>query len=186
MGFLGMLAHFFPVMLGPQANPANTKYMPRPEWYFLPMFQWLKYWQGWSTVIGAFIIPVILIGLLFLLPFLDRGAERRPWRRPIPVGGVFIVLIGLLWLGMTSRLEDSRDPTVAAQVAEQNQQEHLYFYSAFQPYSASTPSGGVAPTSTGSIVLAGGEGHFRFSRLQWMPRRKRGGCYRTSADGYFQ
>ena len=56
---------------------------------------------------------------------------------------------------MTSRLDDSRDPTVAAQVAEQNQQEHLYFYSAFQPYSASAPSEGIAPTSLDSTVAEG-------------------------------
>ena len=155
MGVLGMLAHFVPVLLGPEADPANTRFIPRPEWYFLPMFQWLKYWKGWSTVIGAFIIPVILIGLVFLLPFVDRGLERRPWRRPIPVGGVLIVLGGLLWLGMTSRLEDSRDATVAAQLAEQDQQEHAYFYSAFKPYSAPSPSGGAASTSEDPTVAQG-------------------------------
>ena len=155
MGVLGMLAHFVPVLLGPEADPANTRFIPRPEWYFLPMFQWLKYWKGWSTVIGAFIIPAILIGLVFLLPFMDRGLERRPWRRPIPVGGVLIVLVGLLWLGMTSRLEDSRDDTVAAQLAEQDQQEHAYFYSAFKPYSAPSPSGGVASTSEDPTVAQG-------------------------------
>ncbi len=155
MGVLGMLAHFVPIMLGPEADPANTRFIPRPEWYFLPMFQWLKYWEGWSTVIGAFIIPAILIGLLFLLPFVDRGLERRPWRRPIPVGGVLIVLGGLLWLGMTSRLNDSRDATVAAQLAEQSQQEHAYFYSAFQPYSAPLPSENVASTSPDTTVAQG-------------------------------
>ena len=155
MGVLGMLAHFVPIMLGPEADPANTRFIPRPEWYFLPMFQWLKYWEGWSTVIGAFIIPAILIGLLLLLPFMDRGLERRPWRRPIPVGGVLIVLVGLLWLGMTSRLNDSRDATVAAQLAEQSQQEHAYFYSAFQPYSAPLPSENVASTSPDTSVAQG-------------------------------
>ena len=155
MGVLGMLAHFVPVMLGSEADPANTRFIPRPEWYFLPMFQWLKYWKGWSTVIGAFIIPAILIGLVFLLPFVDRGLERRPWRRPIPVGGVLIILVGLLWLGMTSRLDDSRDANVAAQLAEQDQQEHAYFYSAFKPYSAPSPSGGVASTSVDPTVAQG-------------------------------
>ena len=155
MGVLGMLSHFVPVLLGPEADPANTRFIPRPEWYFLPMFQWLKYWKGWSTVIGAFIIPVILIGLVFLLPFMDRGLERRPWRRPIPVGGVLILLVGLLWLGMASRLEDSRDAPVAAQLAEQDQQEHAYFYSAFKPYSAPSPSGGVASTSEDPTVAEG-------------------------------
>jgi ubiquinol-cytochrome c reductase cytochrome b subunit len=140
MGVLGMLAHFLPVTLGPEANPTDSRYLPRPEWYYLPMFQWLKYWEGWRTVIGIVIIPVILIGLFFSLPFLDRGLERRPWRRPIPVGGVFIVLIGLLWLGMKSHLEDSRDPAVAAQLAEQNRQESVYFHASFQPFSASSAS----------------------------------------------
>ena len=154
MGFLGLAAHFVPVTLGPEANPANSVYVPRPEWYFVPMFQWLKYWQGWSTVIGVFIIPAILIGLFFLLPFLDRGIERRPWRRPIPVGGVLIVLIGLVWLGMSSRLADARNPNVAAQLAQQNQQENVEFYAAFHPYSAEA-AGGTASTSNDATVAQG-------------------------------
>ena len=92
MGVLGMLAHFSPVALGPEANP-DSRYLPRPEWYFLPMFQWLKYWEGARTVIGIVVIPVILIGLLFLLPFMDRSPKRRPWqqahsrrRRPHRIG----------------------------------------------------------------------------------------------------
>ncbi len=158
MGFLGLVAHFVPVTLGPEANPANSVYVPRPEWYFVPMFQWLKYWEGWSTVIGVFIIPAILIGLFFLLPFLDRGLERRPWRRPIPVGGVLIVLIGLVWLGMTSRLADARNPTVAAQLAQQNQEESVGFYAAFHPYSAEALAG---PASTSlDATAAQGKGIF--------------------------
>jgi ubiquinol-cytochrome c reductase cytochrome b subunit len=170
MGVLGMLAHFVPVTLGPEANPADSRYLPRPEWYFLPMFQWLKYWEGWRTVIGIVIIPGTLIVLMFLLPFMDRGPERRPWRRPIPVGGVFMVLGGLLWLGLTSHLNDSRDPAVATQLAQQNQEENAYSLAAFQPYAASSSSGAAgspplnaaaaqpAPAGTGTSVApsAGG------------------------------
>ena len=155
MGTLGMLAHFVPVTLGIEANPSNTTYLPRPEWYFLPMFQWLKYWEGWRTVIGVFVIPLILGGLAFLLPFIDRGRERRPWRRPIPVASVLIVLFGMIWLGMTSRFEDSRDPAVAARLAQQRQEEDAYSHSAFQPYSESSSPGGVASTSGGPTAAEG-------------------------------
>jgi ubiquinol-cytochrome c reductase cytochrome b subunit len=157
MGVLGLVAHFLPVTLGPEADPTNTRYLPRPEWYYLPMFQWLKYWEGWRTVIGVFIIPVILIGMVFLLPFIDRGPERRPWRRPIPVGSVLIVLIGMVWLGMTSRFDDARDPTTAAQLAQQSRVEDVDFYAAFRPYSApSSPEGVVLPSLDATAALGKG------------------------------
>jgi len=174
MGVLGMLAHFVPVTLGPEADPTNTRYLPRPEWYYLPMFQWLKYWEGWRTVIGVVIIPGILIGLVFLLPFMDRGAERRPWRRPIPVGGVFIVLGGLLWLGMTSRLVDSRDPTVAAQLAQQHRVEDVDFHTAFRPYSAPSSPAGVASTPL-NTTAAEGKGIFDSHGCS--------GCHGENGDG---
>ena len=73
---------------------------------------------------------------------------------------------------MTSRFDDSRDPTVAAQLAEQHQQEDVYFYTAFHPYSASSPAGGGASTALDATATPG-ERHFRFSRLPWMPRTER-------------
>jgi ubiquinol-cytochrome c reductase cytochrome b subunit len=155
MGVLGMLAHFLPVTLGPEANPADTRYLPRPEWYYLPMFQWLKYWEGSRTVIGIVIIPAVLIALFFLLPFLDRGLERRPWRRPIPLGGVLIVLLGLVWLGIRSHVSDSRDPAVASQLAKQSQEEDAYFHAGFQPYSASSLSGSPASAALDPVTAQG-------------------------------
>src|ERR1700680_1246254 len=155
MGILGMLAHFLPVTLGPEANPSDSRYLPRPEWYYLPMFQWLKYWEGSRTVIGIVIIPVVLLALLFSLPFLDRGLERRPWRRPIPVGGVLIVLLGLLWLGIRSRVGDSRDPSVSAQLAKQTREEIAYFHAAFEPYSTSSTSEGAASAPLDATAAKG-------------------------------
>jgi ubiquinol-cytochrome c reductase cytochrome b subunit len=171
MGVLGMLAHFLPVTLGPEANPTDSQYLPRPEWYFLPMFQWLKYWEGSRTVIGIVMIPAILATLMFLLPFLDRGLERRPWRRPIPVGGVLIVLGGGLWLGMTSHLEDSRDAAVTAQLAQQSQQESAYSHAAFQPYSASSPSAAAeAPRLDAPPQSKTAEGTATLSRSTLAPK----------------
>lgn len=150
MGFLGMLAYFVPVGLGPIADPSNSTYLPRPEWYYLPFFQWLKFWEGAKTVVGVVVIPTILIALFFLVPFLDRGRERRPWKRPIPVGSVLIVLIGLIGLGMQSRLDDSSDPTAASQIARQDLAEAQFLYTPFEPYSTPAPSLGV-----GRVVLSG-------------------------------
>ena len=45
---LAFLSVLYPVNLGPPANPCDTQYIPRPEWYYLPIFQWLKYWHARS------------------------------------------------------------------------------------------------------------------------------------------
>src|SRR5581483_3451120 len=50
---LGVLAFCAPVPLGPPADPANAQYVPRPEWYYLTIFQWLKYWHGAASVLGV-------------------------------------------------------------------------------------------------------------------------------------
>src|SRR5246500_2103422 len=76
---LGLLAFFTPIQLGPPANPSDAQYVPRPEWYYLPIFQWLKYWHGAASVIGVLIIPTVVALGIVAVPFLDRSIERRPW-----------------------------------------------------------------------------------------------------------
>ena len=109
------------------------------------MFQWLKYWEGWRTVIGVVLLPVALISMVFLLPFMDRGLERRPWRRPIPVGGVFVVLFGLLWLGMTSHLADSRDPPWLPKLRNRPSRKMRIFMRRFSPMRQRHLRGRVRP-----------------------------------------
>jgi ubiquinol-cytochrome c reductase cytochrome b subunit len=158
---LGFLAYFHPVELGPVANPANTQFIPRPEWYYLPMFEWLKFWEGPRVLIGMVVIPGTLALLFFLLPFLDRKLERRPWRRPIPLLAVAIVLTGTLYLGMRSRQDDARDPAIAAQLALQEQQEKQYNAEPFHPFIES-PGGAAAPAPSGPVnpQVAQGRGVF--------------------------
>jgi ubiquinol-cytochrome c reductase cytochrome b subunit/menaquinol-cytochrome c reductase cytochrome b/c subunit len=70
--------------LGSKANPTTTTYVPRPEWYFYFLFELLRVIKPPSLVGLATIgIPTLAMILLFLLPFYDRGPERRPERRPI-------------------------------------------------------------------------------------------------------
>ncbi len=85
--------------LGTKANPTTTTYVPRPEWYFFFLFELLRVIKPPSLVGLATIgVPTICMILLFLLPFYDRGPERRPERRPIATvtGIVVICLMGYL------------------------------------------------------------------------------------------
>lgn len=79
--------------LGPKADPTTTTYTPRPEWYFFFLFELLRVIKPPELVPLATIgIPTICMILLFLLPFYDRGPERRPERRPIATtAGVFTI-----------------------------------------------------------------------------------------------
>ncbi len=55
------------------ADPTDSAYVPRPEWYFLFLFQLLKFFRGAWEPVGSIGIPTLMIMLLFLVPFLDRS-----------------------------------------------------------------------------------------------------------------
>ncbi len=158
---LGGLSYLRPVTLGPLADPSDTHFLPRPEWYYLPMFEWLKFWEGSTVVMGIVVIPALLAMAFFLMPFLDRRLERKPWRRPIPALAVAIVILGMVYLGVKSRIDDKHG-SVAAQLALQEQQEAAYSAAAFQPYVEST--GGAesvaAPAGPQNPLIAQGKGMF--------------------------
>jgi ubiquinol-cytochrome c reductase cytochrome b subunit len=71
-----------PPLEGP-ADPSDSTYIPRPEWYFLGLFQLLKYFPGRLEVVGAIVLPGLIAAALVLLPWLDRGTSRDPRRRPV-------------------------------------------------------------------------------------------------------
>jgi ubiquinol-cytochrome c reductase cytochrome b subunit len=94
-----------PPLEGP-ADPTDAGYIPRPEWYFLGLFQLLKYFPGRLEVVGAIVIPGLVAAFLALLPWIDRGPERDPRRRPLVMiavmAGVLAVTI-LTTLGWRDR-----------------------------------------------------------------------------------
>ena len=143
---LGLLCFFAPMQLGPPANPADAQYVPRPEWYYLPIFQWLKYWHGAASVVGILVIPTVLAFAVIALPFLDRSIERRPWKRPVAMGAYAFVLFALVALGLRSQYLDKHDPGVAQQLAKQNTEEAEYMHKPFEPElsSASLTAANVA------------------------------------------
>src|SRR3954469_25349044 len=78
--------------LGPKADPTTTTYVPRPEWYFFFLFEVRRVIKPPALVPFATIgVPTIGMILLFLLPFVDRGPERRPERRPIAMATLVFV-----------------------------------------------------------------------------------------------
>ena len=130
---LGLCAYFWPSELGPRADPSDTQFLPRPEWYYIPVFQYLKYWHGSTSLIGILIIPAILGLLLIALPFYDRSLERRPWKRPISVGVFTAVFVSLGALGFVSHRQDMHNPGVAAQLQRQRNDAAQFMQAKFEP-----------------------------------------------------
>jgi len=145
---LGMLSFFVPMQLGPPANPADAQYVPRPEWYYLPIFQWLKYWHGSIAIVGVLVIPTLLVLAVLALPFLDRSVERRPWKRPIAMAAYSIVVFSLVGLGLRSQYLDQHDPGVTQQLAKQQAEEDAYMHKPFEPELSS------ASLAAANVILA--------------------------------
>jgi quinol-cytochrome oxidoreductase complex cytochrome b subunit len=88
-------ASLFPIQLPAQYTPAAaSNYVPQPEWYFLSLYQLLKFgsFEG-NGIYYALTAVTLLAAVIVLLPFLDRGKTRAPRSRPFyTTAGV--VLIG--------------------------------------------------------------------------------------------
>jgi ubiquinol-cytochrome c reductase cytochrome b subunit len=76
------------------ADPSDTLYVPRPEWYFLPLYQLLKLVPGsWESAVAVGLPAAIVIALL-LLPLFDRRSVRSISGRPLAVASMSVVLAG--------------------------------------------------------------------------------------------
>jgi ubiquinol-cytochrome c reductase cytochrome b subunit len=80
--------------LEPPADPTDTSYVPRPEWYFLPFYQLLKLFPGSLESLVAVGVPTALVIILVALPFFDRGSARAFSKRPIARFSLFFLLGG--------------------------------------------------------------------------------------------
>lgn len=82
------------------ADPTDASYIPLPDWYFLFLYQLLKYKyaSGDFTIVGALVIPGVAFTALLLAPWLDRGPERRPSKRPVAVSFMLLAVISVVYL----------------------------------------------------------------------------------------
>jgi quinol-cytochrome oxidoreductase complex cytochrome b subunit len=109
LAVLAALAAFLPAELGRKADPfAPAPVGIKPEWYFMFMFQTLKYLPSHILGLEGEIVGVLGFGLgglaLLLIPFLDRRVARG---KPSPmftwIGiAVIVYIVVLTYLGYTA------------------------------------------------------------------------------------
>ena len=95
------LAMAFPPPVRRQVDFA-FQFSPKPAWYFLPLFELVKYFPGKLVFLGASVVPMILVFFLYTVPWLDKSPERDLRRRQGPALvalSLFLVIITLLYRG---------------------------------------------------------------------------------------
>ncbi len=117
-----IMATWIGVAQEPKADPSDSAYIPRPEWYFLFLFQLLKYFPGSLEWLGTTVIPIIAVLALFLLPFFDRNPKRfwkaRPWA--ISIMSVMVVgIVALTIIAVVTTPAQEVTGTIAGTVPEQ-------------------------------------------------------------------
>jgi quinol-cytochrome oxidoreductase complex cytochrome b subunit len=88
MVMLVVISFILPAESGRRADPTRTPLPILSDWYFLALYQYVKY----TPPLWAGLGPGLLIGFGMLVPFLDRSRGRRPLERP------FFFVVGLMAL----------------------------------------------------------------------------------------
>lgn len=81
------------------ADPTDSTYIPRPDWYFLFLFQTLKFFAGPLEIVGSVVLPGLAVLALLLVPFMDRGRVMRVTSRTAAIGVAALAFLG--WSGLT-------------------------------------------------------------------------------------
>lgn len=97
---LFLAAAFLNAPLGRLADPTDTAYIPRPEWYFLFLFELLRIFKGSLEVIGTAVLPTLAVIALFLIPF-ARRARFLPFNRKLTASAAALSVFGI-WAGLTA------------------------------------------------------------------------------------
>jgi quinol-cytochrome oxidoreductase complex cytochrome b subunit len=82
------------------AGTIDPDYLPRPEWYYMWLFQLLTLFSGRTEIIGSLVIPIGGIILLFCLPFLSHSPYRSSAERPVATAIGVACLVGIVYLSV--------------------------------------------------------------------------------------
>jgi ubiquinol-cytochrome c reductase cytochrome b subunit len=102
--------------LGAPADPSEQFSAARPEWYFLFLFQLLKYFPGGTEVLGAMVVPALLLLVVAAMPFVGRWKLGHRFN----VGFLWALLGGMTLLTYLAVNEDRQRPEylLAVQAAQ--------------------------------------------------------------------
>jgi ubiquinol-cytochrome c reductase cytochrome b subunit len=100
--------------LAAPADPAENYAAARPEWYFMFLFQLLKYFPGTTEIIGAMILPGLFTVLVFLMPWFAKWRLGHRFNLGLLYG--LLLVVGLLtWRGFVA---DRSNPGYVAAVRQ--------------------------------------------------------------------
>lgn len=104
-----LLASFVGIPAEAKADPSDTSYIPRPEWYFLFLFKFLALY-GQLPLIGKIewlatvLVPTVALGILTLLPFIEKNPQRHYSKRILPISIMTIMVVGIVLLTLVSEV----------------------------------------------------------------------------------
>ena len=128
--------------LNAPADPAGGDYPPRPEWYFLSLFQLLKNpaFAGSREVLGTVVVPTAVLVVLSILPLLDKILPRG-FAHFFACGFVFALIGGAGYLTVMAFLSDARDEKFQAARARADQAHNRALSLAGDPKAGISPDG---------------------------------------------
>lgn len=107
-GVLFTLSVFSPWEIGEPANALETPEGIKPEWYFLPTYQLLKYFSGPMGKFWGICVSGVPFLLLFAWPFIERGPGRHPRRRRWAVRLGYVAVFLALAFGLLGHLSETK------------------------------------------------------------------------------
>jgi menaquinol-cytochrome c reductase cytochrome b/c subunit len=160
VGFLCLTLAHAPSLEG-VADPTDAAYIPLPDWYFLFLYELLKYKfaSGPYVIMGILVLPGLAFGALLVAPFLDKGPGRRPQQRPVAVGMMMLALAAVIWLTYESssavdweaRAEENKPvPEADVEIDEDDPGFAVYENNCMQCHGDDLSGGAAAPALIGT------------------------------------
>ena len=92
------LAVFLPIGMGDPADPSDSAFKPKPEWYFMSAFYLLKLFPSSIEIVPTVIGPTIGFIFLTFMPFMDKNPERSAKKRPVAMALTVCVVLSVIIL----------------------------------------------------------------------------------------